>query len=384
MSRARPPRVCYAGTYERDYSRNRLIIRALRDAGARVEEAHVAVFERQRDKSRLRGPALLGLAIRLAWAYARLVPSVALRLLRCDVLAVGYIGQLDMLVLAPVARLLGRRVIFNPLVTLTDTLVEDRQLVRARALPARALALLDRAALRVADVVLVDTEANRQYLMERFGVDAGRIVVVPVGAEDEFMPGAESVASGAASLDVLFVGKFIPLHGVETILRAAALLRDRGVAVRIELVGKGQTYARARALAESLALTDDVLVWTDWIPFERLPARLRRADVALGIFDAGEKAARVVPNKLYQSLACGVASITGWSPPVAALLQDGVSALLVPPAAPCALADAIEQLSDAALRGRVGAAGRAAFEAHASRSALAEQLRPALAMLVAR
>jgi glycosyltransferase involved in cell wall biosynthesis len=305
-------------------------------------------------------------------------------LLRCEVLAVGYIGQLDMLVLAPVARLLGRRVMFNPLVTLTDTLVEDRQLVRAGSLAARALALLDRVALRLADVVLVDTEANRHYLMECFGVDAARIVVVPVGAEDAFVPDADSVAPDDAPLDVLFVGKFTPLHGVEVIVRAAALLRDRGVAARVELVGTGQTYARARALASSLELAADTLVWTDWIPFARLPQRVRRADVALGIFDAGEKAARVVPNKLYQSLACGVASVTRCSAPVDAFLQDGVSALLVPPDDPCALADAIEQLTDAALRARIGGAGRAAYEAHASRAALAEQLRPALAMLASR
>jgi glycosyltransferase involved in cell wall biosynthesis len=381
MSRARPRRVCYAGTYERHYSRNQLIIRALRDAGARVEEAHFAVFERRRDKSVLRDAALLGLAAQLTWAYARLAPSVALRLLRCDVLAVGYIGQLDMLVLAPLARLLGRRVVFNPLVTLTDTLVEDRQLVRPATLAARGIALLDRAALRLADAVLVDTQANREYLTQRFGVDPGRIFVVAVGAEDEFGPAATPTPPDSAPLDVLFIGKFIPLHGVETIVQAASVLRDRGVAARVELVGTGQTYARARALADSLGLTADTLVWTDWIPFVQLPARTRRADVALGIFGAGEKAGRVVPNKLYQSLACGVASITRWSAPVAAVLEDGVSALLVPPAEPRALADAIERLTDGGLRERMAAAGRAAFEAHASRAALAEQLLPALAML---
>ena len=54
---------------------------------------------------------------------------------------------LDMLVLAPLARLLRRPVIFNPLITLTDTLVEDRRLVAPASVPARLIALLDRAAL---------------------------------------------------------------------------------------------------------------------------------------------------------------------------------------------------------------------------------------------
>ena len=391
MSRA--PRVCYAGTYERDYSRNQLVIRALRDAGARVEEAHVAVSERRRDKSRLSGLARGGLAARLGWAYTRLVPAVTLRLLRCDALAVGYIGQLDMLVLAPIARALGRTVIFNPLVTLTDTLVEDRWRIPASSPKARLLALVDRAALRLADVVLVDTAQNGRYLNERFGVAAERIVVVAVGAEDLFATtGSVDVARSAQDgvrdardvtdvgtldpLDVLFVGKFIPLHGVETIIQAAALLRDRRVAARIELVGTGQTYRRTRALAAALDLDADTLIWTDWIPFGELGARLRRADVALGIFDAGEKAARVVPNKLFQSLACGVASITRASPAVAAWLRDDESVLLVPAADPAALAGAIARLTDAELRARIGAGGHAAYVAHASRAALAAQLRP--------
>ena len=85
-------RVCYAGTYEREYPRNALIVQALRDSGVRVEEAHVPVFERRRDKSGVALVGLVGLVLRLMLAYLRLVPDVALRMLRCDVLMVGYIG----------------------------------------------------------------------------------------------------------------------------------------------------------------------------------------------------------------------------------------------------------------------------------------------------
>lgn len=376
------PRILYAGVYERDYARNRLIVRALRDAGARVEEAHVAVFERRRDKSAVGLIGLAALGVRLAWAYTRLVPSVALRLLRCDALAVGYIGQLDMLVLAPLARALGRPVIFNPLVTLSDTLVEDRALARAGTFVARVIVALDRAALRLADDVLVDTEANGWRLRQRFGLAPGRLTVVAVGADDTFAPlGKASGRAVDAPLDVLFIGKFIPLHGVETIVRAVALLRARGAPLRVELVGTGQTYRAARAQAVALGLGEDALIWTDWIPFEALSDRLRRADVALGIFGSGTKAARVIPNKLWQSLACGVASVTRSSPAVAGVLCDAENVLLVPPADPLALADAIERLRDPALRARIAAGGRSAYERHASRGALAAQVAPVVARL---
>lgn len=372
------PRICYAGTYERDYPRNRIVIDALRLAGARVEEAHVPVFERRRDKSGVGALALAVLAVRLVFAYLRLLPDVALRLLRCDALMLGYVGQVDALVLGPVARLLGRPVILNPLVTLTDTVVEDRGRFAPGSLPARAIARLDRLALRVADLVLADTAENGRYMTERFGLQPEKIAIVPVGADENvFFPASVARVAGDV-LDVLFVGKFIPLHGVETVVRAAALLERRGVPARFELVGTGQTYPAARALADELDVRS--MTWTDWIPFNELGARLRAADVVLGVFDGGAKAARVIPNKVYQSTACGVATVTRGCPAIETYLRDGESALLVPPDDAEALADAIERLASTELRRAIAAGGRAAYAEHGSRSAVARSLAPVIAL----
>lgn len=339
------------------------------------------VFERVRDKS---APGLLAgvaLLLHILSAWLRLIPEVALRLLRCDALIVGYIGQGDMVALAPIARLLHKPVIFNPLVTLTDTLVEDRARLRVGSPPARIIAALDELALRLADLILVDTLENGRYLHERFDVPTTKLVVVPVGADESiFYPGAVPV-DRRDDLDVLFIGKFIPLHGIETIIQAAALLRERGAAARIEIVGTGQTYEAMRALARQLGLDSagNALVWTDWIPFEQLGGRLRMADVALGVFGDGEKAARVIPNKVFQSTACGVATVTLDAPAIRTLLHDDVSALLIPPADPHALADAIERLTDPLARERIARAGREAFERHGNLDALASALTPVVA-----
>ncbi|MBA2451811.1 MAG: glycosyltransferase [Chloroflexia bacterium] len=373
-------RICYAGTYERDYPRNRLTVRALRHAGLRVEEAHLPVFEHLRDKSGLSPFVLAGFAIRLLFAYLRLIPNVMLRLLRCDLLVVGYIGQLDMLVLGTLARLMRKPVVFNPLVSLTDTLVEDRGKFRAGSVPGRLVHLVDRLSMRMADLVLADTRENAGFFATQFGLDQQRIAVVQVGAPEEmFYPGAAEVGD---VLDVLFVGKFIPLHGIETILRAAALLERQGVDARIELVGTGQDYAAARVLADELGLRS--IVWTDWIPFDQLGTRLREADVALGIFDDGAKAARVIPNKVHQALASGTAVVTRTSPAIEGFLSDGETALLVPPADPLALAGAIQRLGDSGERQRIAEAGHRSWLEWGSQRALADQLTLALERLDSR
>ena len=85
----------------------------------------------------------------------------------------------------------------------------------------------------------------------------------------------------------------------------------------------------------------------------------------LGIFGASEKAQRVIPNKVFQALACGTPVVTADTPAARELLRDGESALLVPPGDPAALIDAIRRVTPA-----IGEGGLAAYESHASEAVL--------------
>lgn len=365
----------YVGTYERDYPRNALIIAALRRAGFAVTELHLPLWHSSDDKlAAIRPRAALRLALRLAAAYPRLALTLASRVRGADAVVIGYIGQADMLALAPLARFAGAPVIFNPLVTLTETLVEDRRLVHPRSLAARMLAVVDRLALHLASAVLADTTENACYLSERFGLPAERLRVLPVGADETVFSSPGSTVRGTSApggrLRVLFYGTMIPLHGAETIVRAAALLGDE---VEVELIGQGQTLAPVRALAEELGATR--VRFRDQIPYAELPDRIAASDVVLGIFGDTDKAARVVPNKVYQAMALGAAIVTRDSPAMRTALVDGVSALLVPPADPPALANALRRLRDPARRRALGEQARDTFLSCFALEAQAEALR---------
>ncbi|MDC0404392.1 glycosyltransferase, partial [Porticoccaceae bacterium] len=80
-------------------------------------------------------------------------------------------------------------------------------------------------------------------------------------------------------------------------------------------------------------------------PFGELPDRIRSADIALGIFGVGEKSSRVIPNKAYQSLACGLPLITMRSDAYPADLGQEQGLFFVPPGDPQAIAEALATCS---------------------------------------
>jgi glycosyltransferase involved in cell wall biosynthesis len=346
-------RVLYFGTYERDYPRNAQVISALRTAGVEVVERHVSVWESREHKWSI-GPLA---ALRLAWAEAKLtLPSND----QVDAVIVGYPGHFDM----PRARRLARRrpLIFNPLVSLADSLVDDRGRFAPGSLPARVLARVDRRALRLADLVVADTDAHADFLAELAEIPRDRVATALVGAEERvFRPAWRQ----PERFEALFVGKLIPLHGLETILAAAELVPD----LPVRVVGSGQLDALLEQRPANVE-------WTRWIDYDRLPEAYWAAGCALGIFGTSAKAARVIPNKAFQALACGTPLVTADTPAARELLVDGESALLVPPGDPAALADVLRRLSsDPELARRIAAGGRAAFEAHASEAVLGERWR---------
>ena len=346
-------RVLYFGTYERRYPRNAQVISCLRRAGVEVVERHVSVWESREHK----WTAGVGIVPKLALAQVRLLRRPAAQ---ADAVIVGYPGHFDLRAARRVAR--GRPVVFNPLVSLVDTMVNDRGRFRPGSLPARVLATIDRRALRAADLVVTDTQANADFMAELAGLPEQRFAVCFVGAEEDvFKPGWAPQEPATA----VFVGKLIPLHGLETILGAARFAPE----LRFRVIGSGQ-------LESLLASRPPNVEWIDWVDYELLPRELHRAGCALGIFGTSDKARRVIPNKAFQALACGVPLVTADTPAARELLTDGESALLVPPGDPEALADALQRLSSQPeLAQRLAEGGHAVYREQASEDVLGARWR---------
>ena len=349
-------RVCYFGTWERQYPRNDQVIAALERAAVNVELVHQDMWA---------GTHKFGLSPAVLPRLAR----AELRLARApvsddvDALIVGYPGQFDLWS----AKRHGSPVVFNAMVSLYDTFVEDRERFSDGSLPAKALRRLDRAAFRAADLLVSDTRANADYMAQLAGID--EVAVCYIGAEERLFHHAWQRSD---VFHVLFVGKFAPLHGLDLILEAARRLPE----VPFRVVGSGQ-----------VAMLDDKpanVEHVPWIEYERLPSEYARAGCALGVFGASGKAERVIPHKAFQALAVGTPLVTADTPAARELLATSRDSLLVE-RDPQSLADAIVALrDDAELAERVGSAGRATFEREASEAALGVRWRDVIERAIER
>jgi glycosyltransferase involved in cell wall biosynthesis len=365
-------RAVFFGTYDQPHSANRLLRAALADAGVAVEEVHEPLWEETREKGRTYfGAASL---VRLGLRYARTAGRLARGWREVaavgapPLVVVGFGGQLDVLLAARMCRP-RRALVFAPLVSLTETLVEDRAVFAAGSPQARLLAALDRATWRRADLVLVDTAAHAEYLAA-LGAERERLAVWRLGAEPEFW------SPPVAAVDprrVLFVGRCVPLHGLATIVEAAARLRDRA---QVVVIGRGPERAAAEARARALGVT---IEWRDEVPLAALPGELARAAVVLGVFGTGTKAAMVVPNKVYQAAVAGRPLVTRDGPALREVLTPGEHCLACRPEDPEGLAAAIARLlDDPAGAARMGAAARAHVARELAPARQAERLRAIL------
>ena len=333
-------RVLLWGTYDTGKPRARILHQGMREAGIDVEEIHATVWEGVQDKSQVKGlVSRLRLLMRWAFAYPRLTWRLA-RAPRPDILLIGYPGVLDAFIATFVGRIRKIPVVWDVFISLYDTIVEDRKMLRPESVAARLLHGLERKALRRVDLAFMDTQAHARRIELLFDLPAGSCGAVWVGTETEHFAssGIPSPRADEAPLKVLFYGQFIPLHGISTIVEAARILKHSPV--EWTLIGRGQDAAKIRAMLQSDPLPK--VRWVEWVDYDKLRNWIAEADLCLGIFGESKKAASVIPNKVFQILAAGRPLVTRDSPAIRELrMPDPRCVYLVPAGNAQALADAV-------------------------------------------
>lgn len=303
--------VCYFGIYNPGYSRNRINIKGLKENGIEIIECS----DRGRDLLKYWRLFLRHWQIRKSY----------------DAMIVGFPGQAVMLL----AKLISDKpIIFDAFVSLYDSEVMDRGNCAKNSLKAKYFHFLDYFSCHLADKILLDTNEHIKYFIKEFGIDEKKFIKILIGEEgDKYLP--ESARKNTNKFLVHFHGNGIPLHGLPYILAAARILQNQNI--EFNIIG---------ALKEEAKINLPNINYFDFMALNELYKHIKQADVCLGIFGNTDKAARVIPNKVYEAMACAKPVITADTLAIRELLQDEENCLLVKRADAQDLADKILMLKN--------------------------------------
>jgi len=235
---------------------------------------------------------------------------------RFDVMVVGFPGFQSLIL----ARFLTRKpIIFDAFVSLYDSMVWDRKLVKPKSLKALYYWLLDWLACRLADKVLLDTLEHIIYFVGTFKIRAEKFNRIFVGADEEiFYP--RPINKKNQEFVVHFHGTYLPLQGVDYIVEAANILRGKGII--FNLIGEGQEFKKIQKRVLTFGLEKTVRL-IKAVPIEELASYMSQADICLGIFGDVDKTRRVIPNKVYEAIAMAKPVISADTPAAREAFKEG-------------------------------------------------------------
>jgi len=218
------------------------------------------------------------------------------------------------------------------------------------------------------------------------GLPRNQITFLPNGADTEFLkplPSSRELLERWALYGkkvFVYVGTHAYYHGLDTLIDAATLLREREDIV-VLMIGDGPERERLKQLSASRGLTNVVFGKSTYEEMDQLysiayasVATLRNMEVAKGM--------RL--SKVFPSLSCAVPVIYAGVGEAAELLETNKCGVVVEPEAPALLAQSMSDLASNPIhRNEMGCAGRTLVEKEFGWSAIVDRWLTELAIFPA-
>jgi glycosyltransferase involved in cell wall biosynthesis len=212
------------------------------------------------------------------------------------------------------------------------------------------------AKVRGAEVALTCTAVGRERL-ELAAAGATPVVMAHHGIDVE-VDTDRHAAAGAAR--ILTVGRLVAKKGHDTLIRAAAILRDRGIDFTLRIAGEGVEWPRLQRLVHELNLAGHVVFLGPLSPAEVHAEYLAASVFALACRRLPNGDRDGLPNVLMEAMIRELPIVSTGLEGVSEAVENGRSGLLTEPDDPSEIAGALQRvLAEPELARRLGAGGRA-------------------------
>lgn len=253
-----------------------------------------------------------------------------------DIMIIPWRGILTL----PLAKLVHKKpIIYFPAFSIYDTLVNDRKKIKKGSFKAKFVHFADMIACKWSDLIILESTEEILYFSKEFGIKQEKFRQCPLAADESIFYPRNEEEKSKDKFTILFFGSFIPLHGIDTIVKAALIL-EKNDDIVFNIFGDGQTKQEISELIHDNKLKNIELLGI--APKDMLLENIHLADVCLGIFGDTNKAKKVLTNKVFQILASKKPLVTMESPTTKEYhLEDKKNCILVPSANSKKLSDAI-------------------------------------------
>lgn len=204
------------------------------------------------------------------------------------------------------------------------------------------------------------SEYNRRFILSSCpGITPEKIEVLRCGLD--LSRGARARDEGMEPRMILSVGRLVAIKGFDTLVKAMAILRDKGYGVRCTIAGEGPERRRIERLVERHNLRGAVELVGERTPQDVFELMGRCMMFVLPSHPAGRKSGVMdgIPVSLMEAMSLGIPVVSCPVSGIPELVVNEETGLLVPPDDERMLAGAIVRLvDDEELRRQLGCAGR--------------------------
>jgi glycosyltransferase involved in cell wall biosynthesis len=217
----------------------------------------------------------------------------------------------------------NKTIIYDAFISFYDTFVTDRKRFKAFSISGIIAYLLDYLVLKVADILVFDTKEHQEYFVEKYNINKNKkkLLIWPVSLNlkeiDNFLSNVDNNSDNnydnnnlfsKDKFNILFYGTYIPLQGIEYIVKAAKILKDQKD-ISFALLGDGQEKDNIEKIIKKDNIDNIELI--NSVTYDKLFSYIKTADLCLGIFGDTDKAKRVIANKVLECLSAKKIVITG-------------------------------------------------------------------------
>lgn len=185
-------------------------------------------------------------------------------------------------------------VIVDFFISVYDTLVCDRKKIKDGLLLSKFCHWLDEKTIRLADLIISDTKAHKDYFVNEFGASPEKMEVLYLEADSSiYYPREQRKTEHLKDkYVVLYFGSILPLQGVDVVLDTIRALKDDSK-VYFDIIGPIPSMYN-KPIQENAE-------YHEWLSQEELAEHIANADLCLaGHFNQDiEKARRTIPGKAY-------------------------------------------------------------------------------------